>query len=114
MTIKSPYTKARGIVREGSLISPATLVTSHQPAYEKNDPTTPTASASIKGFEPDRCATKGTKFDQLPFPAPNAQITMKARNPTFKIVSQRTNHAPRLTPRMFASASTMIARTATI
>jgi len=39
-------------------------VTSHQPAYEKNEPTTPIASASIKGFEPGD-ANWGVKLEDV-------------------------------------------------
>src|SRR6266850_1947487 len=71
--IATPIASARGTVRAGSRASPASLGISHQPPNAKNAPTSPAANAIGSGSEPARCATKGTKFDQLPACSANAR-----------------------------------------
>src|SRR5271169_1405341 len=96
---------ARGMVFSGSRTSPLIFVTSHQPPNEKNAPTMAPASAGSNGKEPERCATRGMKFDQWPTRKTKAQTVISRSTPTFIHVSRRRKPALTFVLKAFSRAS---------
>src|SRR5580693_9908367 len=89
VTAITPMASARGSVRPGSRISPAIFAASHQPPKQKNAPTNAPPRAGANGNAPERCATKGTKFDQEPRRNTSAQTVRVASTANFSQVIQR-------------------------
>src|SRR5436305_1165346 len=104
---------ARGKVFFGSRTSPANLLRSHQPPNEKKAPTMPPAKAPSKGSDPGRWARRGVKLDHCPARNPKPQVITKASSPSLRIVSQRINQPPSLTPRTLTTATKTIEPMAT-
>src|SRR5580692_5356417 len=89
VTATTPRARARGRVRPGSRTSPAIFAASHQPPKQKNAPTKAAPNADASGNAPERCATKGTKFDQEPRRNTSAQSVRVASTANFSQVIQR-------------------------
>src|SRR6202453_326837 len=89
VTAITPRARARGRVRPGSRTSPAIFAASHQPPKQKKAPTKAAPNAGASGNAPERCATKGTKFDQEPRRNTRAQTVRVASTANFSQVIQR-------------------------
>src|ERR1700689_4929310 len=89
VTAITPRARARGSGRPGSRTSPAIFAASHQPPKQKKAPTKAAPNAGASGNAPERCATKGTKFDQEPRRNTRAQTVRVESTANFSQVIQR-------------------------
>src|SRR5271156_3803706 len=112
VTAITPRARARGSVRPGSRTSPAIFVASHQPPKQKKAPTEAAPRPGANGNAPERCATKGTKFDQEPRRNTSAQTVRVASTANFSQVIQRRNPALIRVLKMFNRQITQMAATA--
>src|SRR5271154_477570 len=110
----TPRARARGKVRPGSRTSPAIFVASHQPPKQKKAPTEAAPRAGANGNAPERCVTKGTKFDQEPRRKTSAQTVRVASTANFNQVIQRRNPALTRVLKIFNKQTAQMAATAAI
>src|SRR5580693_4743950 len=114
VTATTPTTSARGSVRPGSRNSPAIFAASHHPPKQKNAPTNAAPNAGANGNAPERCATKGTKFDQEPRRKARAQTVRVASTANFSQVIQRRKPALMRVLNIFKAHKNQIAAIAAI
>src|SRR5580700_809343 len=114
VTAITPRARARGRVRPGSRISPAIFAASHQPPKQKKAPTKAPPRAGANGNAPERCATKGTKFDQEPRRNASAQTVRVVSTANFSQVIQRRKPALIRVLKMFSRQTAQMAVTAAI
>src|SRR5580658_8113748 len=112
VTATTPTTSARGSVRPGSRNSPAIFAASHHPPKQKNAPTNAAPNAGANGNAPERCATKGTKFDQEPRRNTSAQTVRVASTANFSQVIQRRKLALMRVLKIFRTQIAQMAATA--
>src|ERR1700678_1412473 len=114
VTAMTPKARARGSVLPGWGTAPAIFAASHQPPKQKNAPTKAPPRAGANGNAPERCATKGTKFDQEPRRNTSAQTVRVASTANFSQVIQRRKPALIRVLTMFDRQTAQMAMTAAI
>src|ERR1700679_1818200 len=114
VTATTPRARARGRVRPGARTSPAVFAESHQPPKQKKAPTKAAPNAGASGNAPERCATKGTKFDQEPRRNTSAQTVRVESTANFSQVIQRRKPALIRVLTMFDRQTAQMAMTAAI